>query len=102
MTCYFSRSLTDYNDDKKLKESKSETPKSQEEKRKHIKTLIDKIPTDKASLFKYALDWSSVDNVSTDIRFSFVCISRTLFNLAFLRLISSIEFNGKTYTAVDQ
>lgn len=56
-------SVADYNDDKKLKESKSETPKSQEEKRKNIKTLIEKIPTDKSSLFKYALDWSSVDNV---------------------------------------
>lgn len=59
----------DYNDDKKVKDSKTDTPKSQEEKRKHIKTLIDKIPTDKSSLFKYELDWASVDSVSLSFFF---------------------------------
>lgn len=66
--------IADYNDDRKVKDNKVETPKSQEEKRKHIKTLIDKIPTDKSSLFEYALDWSSVDNVSD--RFTRRSISR--------------------------
>lgn len=35
-----------------------------EEKRKHIKTLIEKIPTAKPELFNYPLDWSVVDSVS--------------------------------------
>lgn len=34
-----------------------------EEKRKHIKSLIEKIPTDKQELFNYPLDWSMVDTV---------------------------------------
>ncbi|XP_067119805.1 RNA-binding protein 25 isoform X2 [Centruroides vittatus] len=34
---------------------------STEEKRKHIKNLIDKIPTDKEKLFAFNLDWSLVD-----------------------------------------
>jgi RNA-binding protein 25 len=37
---------------------------SQEEKRKHIKTLMDKIPTDKTALFAVQLDWAAVDSVS--------------------------------------
>jgi hypothetical protein len=58
--------LTDYGDEKKKKEDKKEeVTKSQEEKRKHIKTLIDKIPTDKTALFAFQLDWAAVDNVST-------------------------------------
>jgi len=32
-----------------------------EEKRRHIKSLIDKIPTDKNDLFAYAVDWDMVD-----------------------------------------
>lgn len=40
--------------DKKSKES--------EDKRRHIKTLIDKIPTDKRALFDYAIDWDLVDS----------------------------------------
>ena len=36
---------------------------SSEDKRKHIKSLIDKIPTDKADLFAYAVDWDMVDQV---------------------------------------
>lgn len=34
-----------------------------EEKRKHIKSLIEKIPTAKPELFAYPLDWSMVDTV---------------------------------------
>lgn len=36
-----------------------------EEKRKHIKSLIEKIPTAKPELFNYPLDWSVVDSVSS-------------------------------------
>lgn len=57
----------DYGDErKKAKDEKKEegVGKSQEEKRKHIKTLIDKIPTDKNALFAFQLDWAAVDNVS--------------------------------------
>lgn len=36
--------------------------RSQEEKRRHIKSIIDKIPTGKADLFSYKLDWSEIDN----------------------------------------
>uniref|UniRef100_T1IML8 PWI domain-containing protein n=1 Tax=Strigamia maritima TaxID=126957 RepID=T1IML8_STRMM len=35
---------------------------NQEEKRKHIKNLIDKIPTEKDKLFAYGIDWTLVDN----------------------------------------
>merc|ERR1712113_454543 len=35
---------------------------SDEDKRKHIKSLIEKIPTDKAALFEYNIDWGLVDN----------------------------------------
>ncbi|XP_046400942.1 RNA-binding protein 25-like isoform X1 [Ischnura elegans] len=53
----------DYGDDKKKKEEKKEdVAKSQEEKRKHIKTLIEKIPTEKEALFAFQLDWAAVDN----------------------------------------
>ncbi|XP_017770263.1 PREDICTED: RNA-binding protein 25 isoform X2 [Nicrophorus vespilloides] len=60
----------DYNEDKKGNkkdkengEKKSdESLKSQEEKRKHIKSLIEKIPTEKDALFAYQLDWSAIDN----------------------------------------
>jgi RNA-binding protein 25 len=62
--------LTDYGDEKKKKieeipkPGKEESTKSQEEKRKHIKSLIDKIPTDKNALFGYQLDWAVIDNVN--------------------------------------
>ena len=36
--------------------------KSADEKRKHIKSLIEKIPTDKNDLFAYNIDWDLVDN----------------------------------------
>jgi len=35
--------------------------KSADEKRKHIKSLIEKIPTDKTDLFAYNIDWDLVD-----------------------------------------
>lgn len=62
--------FSDYGDEKKkkteeaTKTGKEENTKSQEEKRKHIKSLIDKIPTDKNALFGYQLDWALIDNVS--------------------------------------
>lgn len=34
-----------------------------EEKRKHVKSLIEKIPTVKQELFNYPLDWTMVDTV---------------------------------------
>lgn len=37
-----------------------------EEKRKHIKSLIEKIPTARPELFSYPLDWTMVDSVKTD------------------------------------
>lgn len=60
--------FADYNEEKKPKkdkevnDKKSDESKSQEEKRKHIKSLIEKIPTDKNALFAYQLDWAAIDN----------------------------------------
>lgn len=42
---------------------KDDAAKSQEEKRRHIKSIIDKIPTGKNDLFSYKLDWNEIDNV---------------------------------------
>uniref|UniRef100_A0A8C1J7N1 RNA binding motif protein 25a n=1 Tax=Cyprinus carpio TaxID=7962 RepID=A0A8C1J7N1_CYPCA len=39
-----------------------------EEKRKHIKSLIEKIPTVKQELFNYQLDWNMVDTTLMDRR----------------------------------
>uniref|UniRef100_A0A7N8YCA2 RNA binding motif protein 25a n=1 Tax=Mastacembelus armatus TaxID=205130 RepID=A0A7N8YCA2_9TELE len=39
-----------------------------EEKRKHIKSLIEKIPTARPELFSYPLDWTMVDTVLMDRR----------------------------------
>lgn len=59
---FFSLTLfLDYGDDLAKKEKE---PKNTEEKRKNIKSLIEKIPTDKASLFAHPVEWSLVDNVS--------------------------------------
>jgi RNA-binding protein 25 len=33
-----------------------------EEKRKQVKIIIDKIPTEKTDLFNYALDWNEIDS----------------------------------------
>ena len=52
----------DYSEEEKAAVSK--TPTTAEEKRKHIKNLIDKIPTGKEELFAYTLDWTMVDPVS--------------------------------------
>lgn len=64
---YFS--FPDYNDEKKSKKEKEnndkkieDTQKSQEEKRKHIKTLIENIPTEKNALFAHKLDWAAIDD----------------------------------------
>jgi len=54
----------DYGDESSKKEKE---PKNSEEKRKNIKSLIEKIPTDKASLFAHPVEWSLVDNVSRKI-----------------------------------
>lgn len=43
------------------KSSSRDQAKSQEEKRRHIKSIIDKIPTEKADLFNYPLDWNEID-----------------------------------------
>lgn len=51
----------DYGDDDK---SSAKNNVNTEEKRKHIKSLIEKIPTAKPELFAYPLDWSIVDTVS--------------------------------------
>lgn len=79
----------DYGDEKKkkaedaTKPGKEESTKSQEEKRKHIKSLIDKIPTDKNALFGYQLDWAVIDNVSvTLVQTFFLTLSFILFNVS--------------------
>ncbi|RWS27023.1 RNA-binding protein 25-like protein [Leptotrombidium deliense] len=48
----------------------SDNPKSMssEEKRKQIKSLIEKIPTSKDELFKYSIDWPIVDNTLMEKR----------------------------------
>ena len=42
--------------------NESKKKSNDEDKRKHIKSLIEKIPTDKAALFEYNIDWDLVDN----------------------------------------
>lgn len=58
----------DYDDDKSLGVDgaglSSIKGANTEEKRKHIKSLIEKIPTGKPELFAYPLDWTMVDTVS--------------------------------------
>ena len=58
-----------YDDDKRKPKITLPIPKPQtaEEKRKCIKTLIEKIPTAKEELFTYALEWKMVDSVSEPI-----------------------------------
>lgn len=59
----------DYGDDDKslgLDGAEISAPKSSvntEEKHKHIKSLIEKIPTSRPELFSYPLDWAMVDSV---------------------------------------
>lgn len=50
-------------DGAELSGSKNST--NTEEKRKHIKSLIEKIPTARPELFSYPLDWTMVDSVGT-------------------------------------
>lgn len=55
-------------DDKSLGLDGAEIPGAKgsvntEEKRKHIKSLIEKIPTARPELFTYPLDWTMVDSV---------------------------------------
>ncbi|KAK5852787.1 hypothetical protein PBY51_006628 [Eleginops maclovinus] len=62
----------DYDDDKSLGVDgagfSSIKGANTEEKRKHIKTLIEKIPTAKPELFSYPLDWSMVDTMLMERR----------------------------------
>ena len=55
----------DYDDDKSLGSDAlaGKADDGSEEKRKHIKSLIEKIPTAKPELFSYPLDWTMVDAV---------------------------------------
>ncbi|KAJ3612959.1 hypothetical protein NHX12_019216 [Muraenolepis orangiensis] len=60
-------------DDKSLGLDGAEIPGTKgnvntEEKRKHIKSLIEKIPTARPELFTYPLDWSMVDSTLMDRR----------------------------------
>ena len=41
---------------------KSEKAATVDDKKKHIKSLIEKIPTEKKALFEYTVDWDLVDN----------------------------------------
>lgn len=45
-----------------LQQRKDEAIRTQEEKRRHIKSIIDKIPVAKADLFNFKLDWAEIDN----------------------------------------
>lgn len=55
----------DYGDDDK---ASAKNNVNTEEKRKHIKSLIEKIPTAKPELFAYPLDWSIVDTTLMERR----------------------------------
>uniref|UniRef100_A0A4W3JPC7 RNA binding motif protein 25b n=1 Tax=Callorhinchus milii TaxID=7868 RepID=A0A4W3JPC7_CALMI len=55
----------DYSEDEK---GASQGNVNTEEKRKHVKNLIEKIPTAKPELFAYPLDWSIVDTNLMDRR----------------------------------
>ncbi|NP_001116349.1 RNA binding motif protein 25 S homeolog [Xenopus laevis] len=55
----------DYEDDDK---TSAKNNVNTEEKRKHIKSLIEKIPTAKPELFAYPLDWSIVDTTLMERR----------------------------------
>lgn len=48
--------------DKKAAEGDKAPPSSADDKKKHIKSLIEKIPTEKSALFEYVVDWDLVDN----------------------------------------
>lgn len=74
----------DYDDDKSLGVDgaglSSIKGANTEEKRKHIKSLIEKIPTAKPELFSYSLDWSMVDTVTKFFfTFSFLLMTKITF-----------------------
>ncbi|KAG7295088.1 hypothetical protein JYU34_022014, partial [Plutella xylostella] len=48
--------------EREKKDKSKEESKCAEEKRRHIKSLIDKIPTQKEQLFQYKLDTEQIDN----------------------------------------
>lgn len=52
----------DGRNDENSSSRKEDNIRSQEEKRRHIKSIIDKIPTGKSDLFNYKLDWNEIDN----------------------------------------
>lgn len=54
------------------KKPKKEEKANAEEKKKNIKALIDKIPTEKDALFAYEVDWEMVDTVWKKHVFSFI------------------------------
>uniref|UniRef100_A0A1A7WMS2 PWI domain-containing protein n=1 Tax=Iconisemion striatum TaxID=60296 RepID=A0A1A7WMS2_9TELE len=64
----------DYGDDDKslgldgAEISSTKNSVNTEEKRKHIKSLIEKIPTSRPELFSYPLDWAMVDSILMDRR----------------------------------
>lgn len=68
----------DYGDDDKnlgLDGADISAPKSSintEEKHKHIKSLIEKIPTSRPELFSYSLDWAMVDSVKFNVYMIFL------------------------------
>lgn len=75
-----------------------------EEKRKHIKSLIEKIPTAKPELFNYPLDWSVVDTVRA-MRVVLLLICRAvlmLYNLCFSLFPPFLDTHGEAYSAMDQ
>lgn len=99
--------FTDYGEEKKrkdepIKNTKEENSKSQEEKRKHIKTLIDKIPTDKNALFGYQLDWAIIDNVSFLLCVNVFFLFGFEFEILTKNLILFAVFNGKKNTSLDK
>lgn len=49
-----------------VKKSGDDPIRTQEEKRRHIKSIIDKIPTEKSDLFNYNLDWNEIDSTLMD------------------------------------
>lgn len=57
--------LEDSNTDSNISATSGQpTQMSQEEKKRLIKSLIDKIPTNKTELFNYNIDWDLLENVS--------------------------------------
>jgi len=48
--------------DKKVAAAGDKAVTAADDKKKHIKSLIEKIPTEKSALFEYVVDWDLVDN----------------------------------------